>query len=251
MKKTVLLVLFSIFTFGLFADAKGDDIARKVDALPDPNDSYRISQMILIDKNNNRKIRKLKNFSKKTSKGTNSFIEFLEPADVKGSKFLTIGYDEGDDDQRLYLPAMGKVRKISSSKKGGSFMGSDLNYYDMETRTFSDATYKYLRDETYNGIDCYVIEAYPTDPDAPYSKMVSWVNKSNYVTRKIECYDKKDRKEKTIAIVEVKKIKGYYITLKMAVDNHLKGTKTLLIMENPQINTGLKDDIFSVQNLTR
>lgn len=251
MKKTLLLLVFSIFTIGLFADAKGDEIARKMDEVAEPNDRYSISSMILIDKNNNRKVRKLENYSKKTSKGTNSFIEFLEPADVKGSRFLTIGYDDGDDDQRLYLPALGKVRKISSSKKGGSFMGSDLNYYDMEDRNFNDATYKYLRDEEYNGVDCFVIESYPTDEDAPYSKTQTWVDKSNYIPRKVVCFDKKGRKEKTIAMVEVKKIKGYWITLKMVVDNHLKGTKTLLSTESPQLNAGLKDDIFSVQNLTR
>ena len=250
MKKILLFFGFSIFAIGLFADAKGDGIAKKTFDLPKPNDTYQVIKMILIDSNNNRKERKLTMYSKKTYKGTNSFIEFHEPADVKGSRFLTIGYDEGDDDQRLYLPALGKVRKISSSSKGGSFMGSGLNYYDMEVRSYSDSTYKHIGEDTYNRNECFMLESYPKDPDSPYSKTVSLVDKQTFVSRKIDCYDKNNRLEKIINMVEIKQIKGYFINLKITVDNKLQNSKTLLVFQNMQINTGLRDDIFTIQNLS-
>ena len=133
-------------------------------------------------------------YTKQGSQGRNSFIEFVEPADVKGTKFLTIAHKNADDEQRLYLPALGKVRKISSSKKDGKFMGSDLFYYDMEDRDYEEFTYNYVGEEVFRGMNCYVVESFPKDSSAPYSKMVMWVNKENYFVYKRECYDSRQHR---------------------------------------------------------
>lgn len=252
-KKLFLVSLVFFIAAGLFADKKGDEIARKQYDLKKSDDTYSIGQMVLINKRGEKKIRKFLMYSKETKEGTNSFLSFLEPADVKGTKFLTIGHKKGDDEQRLYLPALGKVRKISSSKKGGSFMGSDLNYFDMETHVFEDFTYKYIKDETYNDKNCYVIEAYPLDKDAPYSKQILWISKKDYFIYRSDCYDKKDDNGliKTIVVVEVKVIDRVIIPTKIVVDNFKTKGKTLFKIENVQINVGLKDNIFSVQNLEK
>lgn len=253
--KTKLFTIVSLLigvSIAIFADAKGEEIAKKTYDLKEANDQYSMGTMVLIDKKGEKKLRKVEMYTKKTKVGTNSYIEFLEPADVKGTKFLTIGYDKGDDDQRLYLPALKKVRKISSSQKDGSFMGSDISYYDMEERSFEDSEYKYIKEEIYNNIDCFVIESTPKDKSAPYSKQIMWISKNDYFPYKIECYDKKrDTLIKTIVAVETKTIDGVIIRTKMVVDNQKDGTKTLFQLENVKVNIGIKDDIFSVQNLEK
>jgi len=131
-------------------------------------------------------------------------------------------------------------------------MGSDISYYDMEDRDFEDFDYKYLKDEKYGEKECYVIEATPKDKTSPYSRTIMWVSKSDYFTYKLEAYDRKDDKLfKTIVMVEVKIIDGVIIPSKTVVDNHKDGTKTLLSMSNMKINSGIKDSIFSVQNLEK
>lgn len=256
MNKTIRLfmTLALLFTlaFSALADSKGEEIARKNYSLKEADDSYSLSTMILIDKNNNKKVRKIESYSKEGKSGENSFVVFLEPSDVKGTKFLTIGHREGDDEQRLYLPALGKVRRISSSKKGGSFMGSDLNYFDMEDHSFDDFSYSYVREETYEGMDCYVIEQSPKDPNAPYSRQLVWISKSDNFAYKVECYDKKSssRLIKVIVMKEVKRIDGIMVATKMVVDNRENNHKTLMVMENVRLNTGLDDSIFSIKNLT-
>lgn len=246
-----LTVLFAL-AFTALADSKGEEIARKNFNLKEADDSYSLSTMILIDKNNNKKVRKIESYSKEGKTGENSFVVFLEPSDVKGTKFLTIGHRDGDDEQRLYLPALGKVRRISSSKKGGSFMGSDLNYFDMEDHSFDDFSYRYIRDENYEDRDCYVIEQISKDPNAPYSRQLVWISKSDNFAYKVECYDKKSssRLIKVIVMKEVKTINGVMIATKMVVDNKEKDHKTLMVMEDVKLNTGLKDSIFSIKNLT-
>ena len=191
MKKIFFVALLFTLAFNIFPDQKGEEIARKYFDLKESNDSSSITIMVLIDRNGNKKIRKMQTFSKKGKDGRNSFVRFIEPADVSGTTFLTIGHKVGDDEQRLYLPALGKVRRISSSQKDGKFMGSDLYYFDMEDHEYADFTYKYIKDDKYNDMDCYVVEMYPKDTNAPYSKEVAWINKDNYFTYQIECYDKK------------------------------------------------------------
>ncbi len=251
MKKIILSIYLMIFAFLIFADEKGYEIAKKNKSLKKSNDSYSEAEMVLIDKKGDQKKRKFINYSKEGKEGRNSFIEFLEPADVKGTKFLTIAR-KGDDEQRLYLPALKKTRLIAASSKDGKFMGSDLYYYDMEDRDLDDFDYKYVKEEKFQDIDCYVIEATPKTKNAPYSKSFMWISKNNYFMYKVEAYDKKDDALlKKIVFVEVKDIQGILTPTKMVVENIKEGTKTLLIMNNIKINSGIKDDIFTIQNLER
>jgi len=105
----------------------------------------------------------------------------------------------------------------------------------------------------YRDMDCHVVEYYPTDKNAPYSKQVVWINKEDNFGYKIECYDKKagQKHMKTLIMAEVVKIDGVIQPKKMVVDHHLKNHKTLMQMNEIKINVGLKDDIFSVKNLTK
>lgn len=242
----------------LFADQKGDRIAKKVYGIKEADDSYAVATMILIDKKGNKKTRKIEMYTKKTEEGQNTFIEFLEPADVKGTKFLTIAHKNSDDEQRIYLSALKKVRMISSSNKDGEFMGSDLYYYDMEDRDYEDHTYQLLEenaainDKAFDGMNFYVLEVVPKDKDAPYSRTKMWVNKDSYFVYKIEAYDKKyDRLLKTIMILEVKNIKGVLTATKTIVINNKEGSKTLLAMNEIKINIGIKESIFTVRNLEK
>lgn len=252
MKKSILFILFNFFIFYLFSDSKGEEIAKRYFNLEESKDCSSTTLMVLINKNGEKKIRKMESYSKEGKNGRNSFMRFIEPADVKGTTFLIIGYNRGDDEQRLYLPALGKIRKIASSNKDQKFMGSDLSYYDMEDHEYDDFTYKYLKDDNYEGMDCHILEMYPTDNNAPYNKQVAWINKSNFFAYKMECYDKKRKtKIKTIVSLDVKSFNGILIPQKIVVDNHLENHKTLIEDTNIQVNTGLKDSIFTIQTMQK
>ncbi len=249
--RLIILVLMTFFAVNVFGDEKGESIMKKYYSLPKSNDTYAVAKMILITKTGAKKIREIKYYTLETAAGTNTFIEFLSPADVRGTKFLTIGKKTGNDDQRLYMPALKKIRKISSSGKDGKFMGSDIYFYDMEDREYDDSRYRYIKDEVYNGKDSWVIESIDKDPEAPYSKSILWVSKADNFVYKTMAYDKKGKLLKTIVMVEVKKIKGIMVTLKMAVDNHKDNHKTLLSMTNIKVNSGVDKSLFTIQNLQK
>ena len=133
--------------------------------------------------------------------GDKSLTIFDSPKDVTGTAFLNFTHKVGDDDQWLYLPALKRVKRISSSNKSGSFMGSEFAYEDIASQEIEKYTYKWLRDEMYNSVECFVVERYPVDREnSGYSRQVSWLDKEEYRTRKVEYYDRKDAHLKTLTM---------------------------------------------------
>jgi len=254
-KKTIIISLIIISAFYIFADKKGEQIAKKMHDLKKSDDMVANVKMILIDKSGSKQIRILKMYTKEDSYGTNSFAEFIEPADVKGTKFLTLQEKNGEDVQRLYLPALKKVRRIASDNKDGKFMGSDLYYFDMEDHEFEDFDYEFVSEneklniKEYAGMKFYIIKAYPKDKNAPYSYIKTWISMDNYFAYQSIPYDKKGNPEKIMIMFDVENIQGILIPKKTLVVNQKEKHQTLMTMDNIKINTGLKDYIFEVQNL--
>jgi len=125
-------------------------IVEKVDARDDGDNMIANMEMILIDKNDHERVRKIKTFSKDRGNDTLKLMFFLEPADVKNTGFLTYDYYSGerDDDQWIYLPELHKTKRIASSDKSSAFMGSDFSYSDMTKRVLDEWKYKLLKEDT-------------------------------------------------------------------------------------------------------
>jgi len=81
------------------------------------------------------------------------------------------------DDQWLYLPALKRLKRISSRKKSGPFMGSEFAYEDMSSQEVEKYRYKWLRDETVEGRDAYVVERRPTYEYSGYTRQIVWIDK--------------------------------------------------------------------------
>lgn len=241
-------------TTGVFADPQADQIVRLALERKTPQDMTSVSTMTITDRTGVVKVRKLKSVSKETPEGTKAYTEFLEPADVVGTKFLTLSKKGAEDDQRIYLPALKKVRRISSSSKDGEFMGSDLNYFDMEKRYFEDGTYTLLgTDETLDavpGVKLAKITTVYKDPNAPYSKAVSWIDPSTGIAYRSEMYDKKDGALlKTVIVSETKVVKGYLLITKSTISNVKKGSQTVSDLGDVSVDVGVKDADVSLKRL--
>ncbi len=260
MKKIIAAFMAAALTVGLAvtvsADAKGDDIAARYFARVKAADTSSNAVMTLIDKSGNRKVRELNMFTKDSPNGAFSFVEFTKPADVAGTKFLTTPLKDGSTEQRLYLPALKKTRKIASSDKSGEFVNSDLFYYDMEDRKLEDSTYTFLADgetladKAFDGLKFYKIEVKAKADDAPYAKSIFWIGMDDFHVYKIEAYDKKGGALlKTFLFVKFDAQKGVKTPVQTMVTNHKKGTRTLLQLNNLKVNSALKDEVFSVKNL--
>jgi outer membrane lipoprotein-sorting protein len=184
--------------------------------------------------------------------GDKSLTIFDNPRDVKGTAFLTYTHKKGDDDQWLYLPALKRVKRISSSNKSGSFVGSEFAYEDFASQEVEKYTYKWIRDEILNGEDCFVVESDPVDKNSGYTRIVNWIDKSEYRILKAEFYDRKNSLLKTLTFEGYDEyLDQYWRPDEMHMVNHQNGKSTSLYWSNYEFQTGLKDSDFSQNALKR
>lgn len=184
--------------------------------------------------------------------GDKSLSIFDTPKDVKGTAFLTFSHSKKPDEQWLYLPSLKRVKKISSRNKSGPFMGSEFAFEDMASQEVDKYTYKYLKDEITNGVDCYVIERIPAYKNSGYKRLISWINKKDLRPEKIVFYDRKDSILKTLTFSDYKQyLNQYWRADKMFMENHQTGKSTTLSWKTYQFKTGLESTDFTRNSLKR
>ena len=181
-------------------EEKGLEIAIEADKRDSGfGDSSNELRMILRNSHGEESIREMKNNTLEVDgDGDKSLVVFDRPRDVKGTAFLSHTHKSGADDQWLYLPALKRVKRIASNNKSGPFMGSEFAYEDISSQEIEKYTYKYLRDETLNGMECFVSERYPTDEKSGYTKQIVWHDKAEYRPQRIDFYDRKNDLLKTL-----------------------------------------------------
>jgi len=184
--------------------------------------------------------------------GDKSLSIFDEPADVKGTAMLTFSHGLEPDDQWLYLPALKKVKRISSRNKSGPFMGSTFAFEDLSSQEIEKYSYKLLGEETCGEWQCYVIERKPEYKHSGYTRQVAWLDKEAYRMVKVDYYDRKKALLKTLVASDFNQYLGHYWRAgKMDMVNHLTGKSTLLEWSEYQFQTGLTDKDFRSQSLKR
>lgn len=184
--------------------------------------------------------------------GDKSLLVFDNPRDVKGTAFLSYTHALVPDDQWLYLPALKRVKRISSANKSGPFVGSEYAYEDLASQEVEKYKYKWLRDEQTDGRDSFVIERYPQYEHSGYTRQVVWLDKEMYQPNKLDFYDRKNALLKTLMFREYKQyLDRYWRPGKMDMTNHQTGKSTTLTWKNYQFKTGLTDRDFDKNTLKR
>jgi hypothetical protein len=252
------MLSLSLFPLGATAgilEEKGLAIAREADRRDRGfGDNTAEMLMILKNKHGQESKRELRVRTLEVDgDGDKSLTIFDTPRDVSGTAFLTFTHKVGDDDQWLYLPALKRVKRISSRNKSGSFMGSEFAYEDISSQEVEKYTYKWIRDEAYDGKECFVIERYPVDKkNSGYTRQVVWIDKAEYRECKIDYYDRKSSLLKTLTIKGYKQyLDRYWRADEMGMVNHQTGKSTRLVWSNYSFRTGLKDGDFNKNSLKR
>lgn len=209
--------------------------------------------MILKNKKGEKSIRKIRTKTLETENdGDKSLMLFETPLDVKDTAFLSISYKIDDDDQWLYLPALKRVKRISSSNKGGSFMGSEFSYEDMSSQELEKYSYRYLRDEEYKGRPSFVVERYPKYTRSLYSKNIMWIDQEQYIPWKIEYYNRRGTHLKTLFYRKYKRfLKKYWRPREMYMVNHRTKKSTVLAWKNYRFRSNTSDRDFNSRRLSK
>ncbi len=168
------------------------------------------ARMVITAKDGSTTERVVDQYTSTAGDATKTVVVFQKPASVAGTRFLTIDAPDKAVDQWIFLPSLGKVRRIAASEGSASFMGTDLSYNDLSSadRDVGLDTYALLREESYGGKACWVIEAVPRDSGYQYSRMVAWIEKATHISLKMELYNKKSNLVKVMEMSEVKTFQG-------------------------------------------
>lgn len=177
---------------------------------------------------------------------------FDTPLDIKGTAMLTWSHALEPDDQWIYLPALKRVKRIASKNKSGPFMGSEFAYEDIASDEVEKFTYKYLKDENYDGMDCYMVERYPAYEYSGYTRQISWIDKKDFQPRKTVFYDRKNALLKTLTYKGYQQyLDKYWRADEMFMENHQTGKNTQLLWKNYQFGKGFTDRDFDKNTLKR
>jgi hypothetical protein len=262
------MILKTLLTLGITSTlmfaSSGRDIMQKVLDRDDGDKIITTMQMQLIDKNKHKRIRDMKTYSIDVGDDEKKLIFFLSPSDVKNTAFLTYDYnnDDKDDDQWLYLPALNKTKRIPSSDKDSSFMGSDFSYFDMTKPDLNDFNFKILKESVVKrksgNEKVWLIEILPKtkaiSDETGYLKSVAYVRQDNYMITRAKYYLKKAKRVKFMDVKKVEKIDGIDVAT-ITTMTLKKGKrflhKTILIQTDVKMNQNIDENMFTVRSIEK
>ncbi len=250
----ILLLLSPTLLYAQSAEERGLEIAMEADRRDIGwGDQKSDTRMILRNQHGQTSERKMHNRSLEVDNdGDKSMIVFDHPKDVKGTAFLTFTHATRADDQWLYLPALKRIKRISSNNKSGPFMGSEFAYEDLSSQEVEKYTYKYIKDDKLDGRDVYVVERYPTDKNSGYKRQEVYMDKEMYQPHKVVFYDRKNALYKTLLFKDYHQyLDRYWRANKMLMTNHQSGKSTDLVWININFRNGFSDSDFTKNGLKR
>ena len=255
---TRLIIFIHLLGAFLTAQPTGRAIMEKLDQIKKPMDiqtRIKMTSISMKGEKESSRSRVLTSLEKRYEDGQynmKSLLRFLEPKEVKGTGFLTwdkIGFDF--DDQWLYIPALKKVKRIRAADKNRSFMGTDFSYEDLSGRDLDADEYELVGEGIIHGTECYQIKAKPREKGTQYSARIVWVDKENYLMKRVEFFNKKENRFKILDIPTHVKNGDYWTATKMVMENLNKAHRTELEILEVDYDQGLKDNVFTESFLKR
>jgi predicted RND superfamily exporter protein len=183
--------------------------------------------------------------------GDKSLVVFDSPKDIKGTALLSHAQILDPDNQWLFLPALKRVKRISSANKSGPFVGSEFAFEDFTALELNKYDYNWLREEQLEGTVVDVVERTPRYENSGYTRQVSWIDRDIFQVRKVNFYDRRGDLLKTLTLEDYREYEGVWRSHRMVMINHQTGKSTDLIYGDYQFGVGLKESEFVKGRLTR
>jgi hypothetical protein len=243
-----------------------DAIARRIDERDTGRDSRVEMRMRLVDRQGRVRERTLRVIGLRPPGGRAApsqvigdrlLVRFTAPADIAGTSFLVWERRDGDDERFLFLPALGRVRRIAGSERQESFVGSDFSYEDIGGRALDDYTYTLVDERaSWTAPDgavhpAWVLESRARDADARYPRVLSTVRKDLFVVTRAEIFDRRNERAREYRVKRLDAVQSIWTALDIEMLNHVERTRTELSMTSVRYDTGLTENDFSRRELER
>jgi uncharacterized protein len=222
-------------------------------------DSVGDATFTLTNKDGVSRVRRTRGYTRLQPNGADNMrlVRFVAPADIKGTATLLIEHANADDDMWIYLPALGKVRRLSASNKKDSFIGTDFSYGDVIGYKAEEWNHRLVREDALDGAAVYVIESVPASDtvrqNTGYSKRLSWVRKDNFVASRIEFWDTANQPLKRIVASDIRQVggNGRWQPMLTEAENLQTGHRTSIRFENFQADQNVPESMFTAKELEK
>ena len=254
MKKLFVGIMVSLFSVQSVLAITADEVMKNSQAafLYSGKDFKARVVMKLISKGGQERVREMTMLRKNVGASGGEqkyFIYFFQPADVKDMTFMVYKYPGKDADRWLFIPALNMVRRIAAKDKYSSFVGSDFTYEDVSGRNLEDDNHTLVKEEKYDGKNCYVVKSTPKAADMDYSYKQSWIDKAEFLPLKEEYYNKRGELYKVFSADETKNIKGFPTVTKRTMKNLQSGHMTQATYLKSDYNIEIEENFFSERYL--
>ncbi len=256
MKKAIILLMSTLLLSQVSAQLPdADQIMNKSRELTIISSMQATIKLTITEKNGATRNRTIAMTSKSFPDGLEKrLIKFLEPSDVRGTAMLVVDNKNVSDEIWIYLPALKKTRRISSSENGKSFMSSEFSNADMGSPTLSDFKNRHIDGSGSNNI--WIIESIPVNDDKAdeygYTKKISYISMDKFQVQKMEFYNFDNEHFKTIEIRNFYSMpEGKYMVSDMIANNLVTNRKSEILFNNIEDKVKVEDTYFTVQNLER
>lgn len=236
---------------GALAD-DGAQLAQRVYDRPDGKDSTSVVTMSLTQEGKPARVRGMLVFRASASDGqVSTLIRFTDPADIQGTGLLTIDGADGVSNQWIYLPAMQRVRRVDSNRKGGRFVNSDYFFEDLRDRKPGMDTHKLLGRERVGDTDCQMLESVPVDAaNSVYVRRVSWIDPKSLLPLRIDFFERNaDQPSKRLAVVKHEQVQGYWTVMDSTLSDLASGHQTRLTVGRVLYDRNLPESLFTSRAL--
>ncbi len=271
MSNRIISIIFCLITTFLVNNAFSNqeplsafDVVKKMDTKYDGDTLTSDTLMVLLDRSNNKRVREIKNIRKDYGDDTKGLVFFNSPADVRNTSYMSFDWDAADkeDDSWLYLPALKKIKRIASSDKSSSFMGSDFTYSDINGMDIDNWDYTFKNESAMiDGVDTWIIDGRPKEnkkvkvlDETGYIRSNLWIRKENFMLVKGKYWVKKGKKIKYYKADVIKEIDGVWTATNLSMVTTKKGKvlhSSLLKISNIVYNSDINDSMFTTGRMER
>ena len=267
---SAVLALFAALVLSPLPQQKltAEAIARRVQDRDTGRDSRMTMRMKLFDRQNRSRERVLTMESLRgrenpgaapnAPNGDRLLIRFTYPNDIRGTGFLVWEHPDKEDERFLYLPALGRVRRIAGSETQESFVGSDFTYEDIGGREFDEYTYRIIEDDASwtpasggAAAAAWRLESRRKDASAEFPRVVSTILRDSFVVVATDIFNRRDERQKTYTVRRLERIEGIWTAMDAEMRNALEKSRTELTIEKADYDVGLKEADFTRRELER
>lgn len=230
---------------------KGAILAQKVYDRASGKDSATLVKMTLKRENSKPRIRSFYSYTRKPkAKFQDVSIRFLSPADIKDTGLLTKDKPGDNSQQWVFLPTLKRSREISSSRKGGRFVGSDYFFQDLQDREVDQDNHTYKGTGEVNGQKAHILMSKAKDESSSvYGARLQWIHTKNLIPLKVIFYDKSNKKWKQLVVHKMEKKQGYWTVMDSTMTDLKNNGSTRLTVEKIKYDVGIPETQFNKQSL--